>query len=214
MIPQLGMKDWKLNLENIKYQWWRTAEGNTRFGDWLSRWACFLLIFKILFWVYDCLPLCVSETTYILGAFRGQNRALGPLELLIVMSHHVGSGSWTWVFWKEQPVLLTDLSLLHWVDRFSVKKTIGKEKETHKMSHFMVDTQIGICFIHEKLKWEDSHAMFQSGYITGVHLCNWLMMHKWNSILLLQYRLLCFWEIHLLVSPHPCSFCLRSKHDS
>lgn len=61
-----------------------------------------ILTFFFLLYGYEgfvCMRICAL---YACSACPGQKRVLDPLELEIVMdvSHHMGTGNWTQIFWK------------------------------------------------------------------------------------------------------------------
>lgn len=59
-----------------------------------------------------CWYECMCNNASMLGALGSEKRALDPMELklLMVVSLCVGSGSWTWVLWK-QVALTTEPSI-------------------------------------------------------------------------------------------------------
>ena len=102
----------------------------------------FLLFYFILcVWVF-CLHICL----YTLRAYRGQKKPLYPLyplrlELQTVVSHHVGTGNQTQIFWKSSQSPYTELSLQPQTKKIREKKntnsnTVSKfENFWHQFVH-------------------------------------------------------------------------------
>ena len=49
----------------------------------------------------NALPVVGMYTVCVASAHESQKRTLSPLELKLVMSHHMGVGSQAWVFCKS-----------------------------------------------------------------------------------------------------------------
>lgn len=86
--------------------------------------------FYILFYVYGCFACMYVLVLHTCTAYRGQKRALNPLGLKLEMgvSHFVGSGNWTQVFWESSQCLTSEPSLqIHFSTFFTKLHSIKLE---------------------------------------------------------------------------------------
>lgn len=99
-------RDQSLNHAFILSWFWKLKNWGLRVGM-LINFLYFLNLF--LFYVYECMYECVYAcmNVYMPGACGDKERLPDPLELELVVSHHVGAVKWTANLLQEHQILLS-----------------------------------------------------------------------------------------------------------